>query len=537
MKILKSIAIALLLVFIVNTVFLPSYLVNDETVIEWILSGVVSGKPDAQVYLSSTLVNTPVAWLYTKYEGFNWHYIFLMSCYSVFIAAMLNYIVLDCNSKGQKLQMTVVIVSATFLLVLPQSTVIALLLVFVSFLYLRYHSLKGHWPALLTGLLLLCLGVIIRFEAVFVFISLCMPLLIWHYIKTGGIKYILIIVAPLLLLAANDRYEKHQINLKSGFDLERYIKATEVIIDNPRRITPEVLLESGFDSSSLLLLDHYFFIDPDFFNNNRVLDFADNIEVTVRSPLVFMKLWFHDLFMATPISLMLIYFLVYNRRMFGNMENTFFIISVLLLIAFLGFQIRLPSHIVLPLLYMKLYWVLLAFNGSVLGRTMKVILLSLLGLVIVFNVGYTSYHIKRNGILEEHLAYYKLHPNFIFQLSGDEFPIEQVAGFKNKFYQHPKNILVCGWAVGLPAYYEGLQRHGITNHMKAMLDRKDILIKLNFKNKSIEHAIIDFAEMQYDYKIEFLPADSCNLGIYYVKKLKFEMKHLIEKPYTQRSIK
>jgi len=504
-------AVATFCVLVSQFIFYPAYDTNDDMLMQAISSGVISGTPNPFLYLSSTLLGRILVVFYSFSSIPNWYYIGLIFYYFLFITAVCTYVLITAEKIKRIIAMTIIIIIGITLLLKPQFTIAAILLSFSAFLYLVYGVEYQSLKFTITGFAMFVLSVLIRFDMVFVFMLLFfLPLFFISYKKRNwSMTSVLVVIMALLFV--NNYLEKMEMSALVGFDIETYVDATEVIIDYPASITEEALNKAGWNNSALSLMNFFFFADPDVFSFKKVKVFSEQVDSSNTISDGISVFW--DSMSSNLYLVVFLLLLISIRRDVIKDKLTLYVVGAsLFFFMFLSFDAKLPNRIVAPVLVSNICLVIIRGNFEQRMNWIFAGCLVFSIFLLKINIKTSDSHKIQHQRLDHSLSYFKSHADRLFQLTYFGFPFIAVAGFENKFYNHPCNILGFGWLIGTPAYYDHLKKFKIDNHLRAIINRNDILLVAG--NERFRNALKRFAYDYYSRSIYYTRNTDTSMPVY-----------------------
>ncbi len=216
--------------------FQPIYFsAADDPRYIYLLSGVYTGSPCAEVVFIGYLFSTLCSWLYSMYLGIEWYTVIFYGLY------LLSYTVISWHVLKWKPQKTFVkyvvafsfFVFQIYLLLIPQNTILSIELSFASLVVMLNSECR--YRKQLYGILLFFIGTQIRFSAAFIPYMIACPLFLcnfrWNdasWWKNRILLAGLIVVAAITFFTNKSAYSGEQWK-----EFNEYNEARGFLADNP----------------------------------------------------------------------------------------------------------------------------------------------------------------------------------------------------------------------------------------------------------------------------------------------------------------
>jgi hypothetical protein len=488
----------------------PVYMANDDATMELIANGVITGEPNPYLVLSSSVIGVVLSYLYKCIPEMNWYalYLHFVYCLSFFF---IYFNILQRSSFGNVVFKVVIIFILQFLLLLEiHFTIASLLLAAVSFLALIDYQINKNNANLLIGIILLSLSILIRFESLYVYIAICMPVLIFRAISNKEYKVVLFTAIVLAMGFLTTVIDHSIMSKKVGYNLFSFIRATETIIDNPNVINEEDLQKVGWSKNDLNLMMIFFFVEQKIYSVEKIMLLAKGKAGVKSFPLMvseFSNSIMKSMIYIAILSLVFLQFITSGSKQEKIQLRSFYMLLILAagLIIALVLLARLPFYLFLTLIMFPLLFGIYYSNYSSNKLLIPGLFFILILFLFEFPKGLSSRTELRNR-LEENLIYMEKYPATTFQNINMAFYANGFYDFKSRMYGRPRNLLMFGWVIGTPAYFEHLMFHELeSGHLEGLFTRRDIEIisDLEFVFQYIELQIY----ATYNKKIRFILHD------------------------------
>jgi hypothetical protein len=490
------------------------YSENDDVAMQIIANGTLSGVPNPYLYLTSTKIGWVLNKLYSYDIDANWYFIYIIFSYSLFFCLSI-FLMLDSSFNSKKRWLKILTFSLImFLAVLKlQFTIIAILLVFLAFIFFIAYLRHGKQIFFFVGLFLLVYAVLIRYDVLYVFLFIFSLPIGYLFISRGKWMKIGILTFTIFLLISNNFFEKSEMNSVVGFDFAKFVKDTETILDNPNAIDLIDLEEAGFNRDSYRLLNNYFFIDSEVNDHESISELASGNK-GIRNIGELFYVFFLAIFQSW-FFILLIIFSMFFIRVADKSKTLVFLTStlIILLLLFLALFFRLPYHVAFPLFFI-LFLLRLNFGNFRFGKRTSTFLLIALALFLVDFAQKSAENKGKLEVLNEFVDLLHQNEDLIFQTAlSSEIPFEALGGFENKLLNSPRNLLVFGWLINTPAYNSQLRKLNIENHFKFLIRDKRVRM---ISNSNVFVKIIESqSKVQYNKDIVFIiDSTTANYTIY-----------------------
>lgn len=365
--------------------FMPiMYEENDDPVMLAIASGIYSGIPDAHLVFINYLYGWIVSGLYKLYSGIEWYTVLFLIihliAFSIIIWEIINK---EISIVYKILYMSSFYLLEAWIIFKFQFTTTAAICALSGIILFISDNNKQK----LLGILLFLIATLIRFEAAFLVLIICLPLFFYrlktnYKSKSYLIQITLFIALPILAKAIDYKIYNSDDEWKN-YKEYNYLRGK--INDNPNAWSLKNLPPNITESDYTLFL--FFFPDPKTFDNE-----------TVKS--IFLRLGSQSKFEQiknipqnlNPYKtyLLLVCLIAFAQLLICSHKNRIIVLASLFLFLLLSCYISLSATLKERVFYSMLipfFWVLLTTNNTYLKFKFKNIFTPLL--LIVFIVIYT----------------------------------------------------------------------------------------------------------------------------------------------------
>ncbi len=503
--------------------FTLSYDGNDDQLMQFIVSGVLTGVPDSNIIFQHIFIGKALCFLYTTVPSINWYVIFLLCVHLLAAGMLLSGLFHQTDAQNKSFSMVVLFILLfgyyALYIVAIQYTTSSFLIGIAALTILSGKLPSGKKITLATVGFILC--ILIREQVFYLILLFCIPILLqsWHssarntVLKTVGLS----VVFCLFL-----NYLNHHLSAPIMENYRQYISASEIIINRPVDIFPGVLKKHNVSTDDLLLIQNWYGADPNY-NTPAFFNFAKAI-LGIRNSgevLLLLKTFFRDerymLFMYL-FSFVSVLLLCKQDKKWAVLNLFLFTVAFVYLL----YNMRIPRRVVSPLLF-YITW----FNLLLLLKRAKVSGLSIAVVALfVLLSGYKFYCVyqlsqknKMNAIIfESERKEINDHPETLFVARS--FPLEFMKlDFPNQDIFTRNNIIFTGWYINTPNYLQLLRQHQLTNLTSDLKGRNDILFLTD--SNAFEAAFIHVMQQRYATKCHFEDA-SAGFTHLHPKKLIFD---------------
>lgn len=508
-KLIVCLSIAFLLTLIFTNFVNTTYSENDDSGMQMISEGTITGSPNPYLYLTSTKIGSVLKRLYNFQRDLNWYFLYLLGTYSIFLGFSFFYVALT-KSKNLISKYFLLIVFFFISLAKIQFTTISILLAFLSFLYfLQYINEKKIFLSVCIASFLLILAGLIRIETLAVFLFIFIPVLVFRSIKRARVLPLSLCLMIYAMLLINNTLEKNEMTKIVGFDINRFVKSTEIIADNPNYITKQDLSRHGFNSNDLYLIKSFFFIDTDIFSYNKLNNLAYR-KSSSHTLLEILKTFVFTIYSNWMCIIPLIALLFMLKMRKNKLDRQIlFALCTFLSLVLIVFS-RFPHYVSKAIILILLFFLTIESDSF---KLKKLGLLVIIGSSMVYINALSVENLDSRQKLLEYFQFFDNNPTRLFQLSPfTDIPIEAISMPKSILYNKTSNYLWLGWLVGTPAYFEHIEmmyNKGLmvskNQFIHLINDEKTFLLS---NNEKFNHSIEKFALKHYNMRIDLILVDS-----------------------------
>jgi len=525
-KALTSVLVNAFLFSVFFIIFTPRFETNDDVVMMLYSSGAFTGEPSEYLIHINVVLSLFLKQLYLLANSINWYPLFIYTIQFLACTSILHIFL-----SSQRNRFTVLVFMVLFYLLIiplllnPQFTSTAFLIGIAGILnFIQKVDSYKHltYKSLLIPILYLVLAGLIRrevFLAIWLFFA---PIFILKLIETKSFRMLVLPIVSgiifLIFVQCNYQYY-NKLGTPNYMDYQKALGKTMA----SEQVNESDLREVGWSHNDLYLLKSWFWLDPETYTKEKIVQFADRTRSRRRhlieaSEHVVERLIMENNFVFVAFVLLSFSLLISNKK------NVRLLIvgatSVILMYLFLSIVARLPHRVLYPpLVFLCLFSYLQILN--VLKRNLsankQLILVSLTPLLLYqtaklngfnnFNLGQHSRYIAATSDLR------KLKDKLLI-VRGGQFPYAGIPLFTNPQKYH-LNILVTGWGTGSPVYQDILKGRQIKNPMKALLNSENLLLQ------GESELIQTFFRERYQKDVEFRAIE----GTVYLKPVKIIESH------------
>ncbi|MBK9329859.1 MAG: hypothetical protein IPM95_11290 [Sphingobacteriales bacterium] len=495
-----------LIILAVIGCFTLSYDGNDDQLMQFIVSGTLTGTPDSNIIFQHTLIGMMLRFLYTLAPNINWYVFFLISIH--FLSAGMIITGLFCRKNTQHRHLLLWALFFIFLfgyyalyLVAIQYTTTSFLIGIAALTLLSSELQLSKKLFFVTVGFLFCM--LIREQVFYLILVFSIPVLFQHWTsKERNPLLITLGISVLMFFILSHINKSHSAYLQSNYS--RYISASEIIINRPLNITSQALEKYHLTIDDILLIQNWYGADVHY-NTPDLFNFAEET-LTVRpfdEALPLFKSFIRDeRYMLAMYLLSLAAALLFCVQEKKWAILNFILFSVVFI--YLLYNMRIPRRVVSPLLFYISWFNLMLLLRSTAPSPLRTTVLTLLVLLSGYKF-YCVYHLnlknKTNAIRFEALtAEINRNPSSLFIIQS--LPLELMkVNFHNQDIFTQNNILFTGWYINTPNYLQLLKQHQLTNLTSGIKGRKDILFLTN--SNAFEAAFIRVMQQRYASKCHF----------------------------------
>jgi len=251
--------------FIVCAYFLPiQFEENDDITMLLLASGKYSGTPDAHLFNINYLLGLLICFCYSITQKIEWYSVFFSAIHIISISVILKYFLVDkSDSIVFKLLITFIILlfEVFFITNFQFTTTSTLACMAAVLLLLEYNKLYSF----LWGLVLLCIGIMIRKESSLLVIVLSMPIFLMYIVNKKKSFLVIIYIFFIYISCISINFFAFKNKTWENFYLYRNEKAS--IIDSPRS---QLLDQNTKINSSELFLFLSNLYDPNIYSLEKI---------------------------------------------------------------------------------------------------------------------------------------------------------------------------------------------------------------------------------------------------------------------------
>lgn len=114
------------------------------------------------------------------------------------------------------------------------------------------------------------------YKSIYVFLIILFLFLLYKSYKTKRFILLVWLFFGVTSSFAIRYWENHKQSELLGYNVLKYDKATEAIIDNPNSINKQDLINNNIDSTFLFMLQSFFFLDTQLFNFEKITNLSSD---------------------------------------------------------------------------------------------------------------------------------------------------------------------------------------------------------------------------------------------------------------------
>lgn len=341
-----------LIILAIAGCFTLSYDGNDDQLMQFIVSGTLTGVPDSNIIFQHIFIGKALCFLYTIAPHFNW-YILLLMCIHWFAATLLLIGLSYQTTKTSNLIRAALFIILLFgyyaLYVVAVQYTATALLTGIAALMILSGELPDRQKTILSSVgFILC--ILIRQQAFYLVLLFCIPILFQSW-NTKDRNTLLLTISGSLTAFIILNYINNHLSVAMQGNYRQYISASEIIINRPLNISPEILKQYHFSIDDLLLIQNWYGADPNY-NTTEFFNFAKQV-LSVRTSgdvLQALKRFIADeryMLAMYLISLTAVFVFCKDRKKWALLN--LFLFSIVFV--YLLYNMRIPRRVVSPLLF------------------------------------------------------------------------------------------------------------------------------------------------------------------------------------------
>lgn len=491
------------------------YETNDDAAMQLMAQGIASGHPSPFLIYIGLPIGKVLQYLYNHFNQINWYYFFLISFNFISIFFIIRLLLFFENLMYAMSLVGIFLIFTTTIMVHIQFTSSSLLLGVAAFLQM-FHAYKYNAKSeFFIGTILLTVGSFLRFDMVYVFIAMALPLL---FLQAKAWRFNVIVICLITILYVEKEIEMNIYSKKTGMDFRKYLYAQDVILDNPTKNLESFIHRQSWSSNDLNLLVSWFFIDKDVFNPEKIIQFSHHVASSASKPLFLTRM--HDLMYYKKEYLCLVFLLfliLFVKQKTLRYQLVVHFLSFWVIFLLMAFKFRMQDRVVIPILIFSLCYHSYLFLQSNINLN-KIIFSFALSLTL-----YSSYwlymkdryhsDINKDKIkaLENYLSVLQKYPDKVFVIADATFPLEGCAGMKNFKALQNIQLMGAGWSTFSPVYNERLKNMDIKNLMSGLVENEDLVTYA--PHKGFREMICTFYKEHYNQVIGYEDIDDSFGGL------------------------
>lgn len=487
---------------------------NDDPMMMFIASGALTLQPDAHLQCINILIGFLLKGLYAAVPGVNWYTGFLLS---VHLTAILLVIVCAVYKREISFAEMLIFILLIFLgfeslfLVKLQFTATAFIAGFTAIICLMSRLPQALRLALFV--LFLVIAFLLRREVIMPLLAFAGLAAVYVYRRRElsllpGLAAAAAVLGIYLLSGyVNDHAPGYQE--KAYYP---YHRATDIICNNPIDTSAEKLARFGWSQNDVRLLNFsWYWADPDVYTHEKIVAFSQAVKTTRsagETAARFLDFVKEERFTLLVVLLALGAVFITAGRNDDKLLAGLTLLVALALIAYLAATIRVPKRVSTPLMYYVSLLSLFLLVTQTARHRLRSAALGLMLLVCVYKFWcvYQLSELNRTKLrkFSESVALINRHPEDLFVVVSIGFPVEDMSILQQTQNLFPhRNLLFTGWFVGLPAYYDLLEYHKLSNPQRDFIRRQNIVFLS--KGDRFMPIMTDFYREHYGVEATFTP--------------------------------
>ncbi len=494
--------------------FFPiSYDNNDDQLMYFLSSGVLSDNPSAHLLLTNILIGKALRLFFHLTEKVNWYTLYLQSI------LLLSFLTI-CYSLVKKKNITLVtsgIIVSTVLfgfyalcIVKMQFTTVSLLCMFAGWLYFRESNTPES--SVLYPLLLVAIAILVRKESYFVFMLFVPSYILLHLSDKFRIKQTILFIVAVSAFFFLFGWINNNDAVYKKENTYTYVKAIDAIVVKPVRLDDAQLVQQSFTKNDISLMKSSWFVaDEAYSSGQHIFHLTDNIRSNRTLPEMIEAL---KGFMADQRYLLLLYGLsiigivLVSRRYLK--EVFVYGITFLAFLLYLSASEHIPHRVIYPVLsfLIILHLSFIVEDGSMEQVRWQTGFLCVLLLLSVYKFYCTTqlYSIQKENhrVFVEREKEISSHPEYLFVALYDGLQTEYMNAWQTPLSLFDKkNIVLTGWYPCTPDYKVVLQQHQLTNLTSSLKGKKEVLFLTDLENFPPNY--VQMMKERYGIKCHFEP--------------------------------
>lgn len=499
-----------LIILLIAGCFTLSYDGNDDQLMQFIVSGTLTGIADSNIIFQHVFVGKVLCFLYTTFPYLNWYVLFLICVHLLAAGMLITGLFYQTDRQNDSVRMALFIILLfgfyALYIVAIQYTTTSLLIGIAALTILSGKLPSGKKIISASVGIILCM--LIREQVFYLIVLLSIPILLQSW-NTPERNPVLITISISVFFYFFLSYTNHHLSGSLLENYRSYISASEIIINRPLNLSPELLKKHPFSIDDLLLIQNWYGADPNY-NTPAFFNFAKDA-LSVRNSLevlILLKSFLKDeryMLLMYLISFLSVLWLCHQDKKWAVLNLFLFII----IYVYLLYNMRIPRRVVSPLLFYISWRNLLLLLQYAKPSGFRTAVFSVLVLLSGYKF-YCVYQLNQKNetnanTFETVKKEINNNPDVLFIAAS--FPLELMkVDFSNTDIFTHNNIIFTGWYINTPNFLQLLTQHRLTDLTAGIKDRKDILFLSD--SNAFEAAFVRVMLQRYAIKCHFEDAES-----------------------------
>lgn len=495
--------IAILLLF---SFFPVSFDNNDDQVMYFISSGLLSGTPSSHTVLTNTIIGSTLKTFFSFSTSVNWYTVYLETVlFLSFTAVSIIFVNNErVSSVEQAISLLIIFLgffAMSFLYL--QFTTVALFSCFTSLLLLFFERKRKY--IYFIAILFIAIAILIRKETFYIFLLFSIPMLFKRKLSKLVIYETLkpvLIVTVIFFIA----YSLNNNNVYERENTYNNITALDLIAASPFNADSSVLNVNSFTKEDILLMQSWFPADEAYLSGEKIYKLGKSLRKIRNSDELFAEI---NKFIKDERYLLSVYFLTTFLVVFFVRRNYKFILLNFFLFFSLSFYLlltyRMPHRISFPILsyliFLNIFFIAESNSKKVVKNSLLIVLLSIsfykFYCATINRTLYSNYH----SIYESCRNEINKYPQYIF-LAADGFPLQYMNAWQKPEDNFPAhNLILTGWYTSTPNYQQMLSKHRLKNLTSDLKNKTNVLFLTD--SKQLMDAYVCVMKQRYNISCHF----------------------------------
>jgi hypothetical protein len=480
---------------------------NDDQIMYFISSGILSGHPSPYLLLTNLGIGKLLNTAFSFFPAFNWYTAYLECALAFSLIAIFFAFTSTAKISTAESVIAVLVILAGFAalcIVKLQFTTVALFCCFAALLL--YQSHVTYCKKLAVCVSLISLSILIRKESFYLFLLFCLPVYFVRMEKRHWLRFSAFIAYAAAFFFISVSLNNHSAVYKKQRTYA-YLQALDAIAAKPIHVTDEVLNRYHFSQDDLTLLANWFPAGSAYRTGDAIIGFAREVE-TVREPFgIFLQLKKLNTDERYALAMYLFSFLLLLLFARSALLSAGLNLGIaMLFVLYLSAMSRIPHRLIFPILCYCTLLNLYCFLRDTFHRKTRMAVLSLLLAVSAYKFFCVTKMIGLNrqahARFDEMQAEIQKHPGKLFIGVYDGYPVEYMNAWKSPSeFSSRHNLIPSAWYAYSPDYNTLLHAKQLANLMSALRNRKNVYFLT--ASKEIERAYANVLLQRYRLSCHF----------------------------------